>query len=73
MPDWSNFYYSFDVGTSTATQAGQMRQQMDEYIQQAKEAGQRAQYLWEQQVEEEKQLQEDKENYPLFFLKEGIV
>ena len=79
MPDWSNYFFSYDAGVSTSggyitpTQLQQLQQQWEEYQQRQAEQHQRAQYLWEQRTEKEKQLQEDKENYPLFFLKEGIV
>ncbi len=77
MPDYNNYYFSYDVGTSsgvslTAT-ATKLQQQFEYYQQRQVEQQQQAQHLWEQQMEEERQLQEDKVKYPLFFLKDGIV
>ena len=82
MPDWSNFYFSYDVGTSTsagwsvnvtAIQVEQLHQAYQQKLEQE-------QRIWERQWEEKKeeaakrkQIAEDKVKYPLFFLKEGIV
>lgn len=74
MPDWSNRYY--DIGTATSPNfyatippIPQVQQDYTEYIQECE----RQDHIIQQQIEKEKQLQEDKENYPLFFLKGGIV
>lgn len=77
MPDWTNYYFSYDTGTSFSSQtAAQIQQEFEEYQYQRV----REQQMWaehqelmdklDRQAEEEA---EDRQKYPLFFLKEGIV
>lgn len=74
-------YTSLDGWTTNISlSAAQIQQDYEEYRRECE----RKDRIWElqmqidqqqmeQQVEEEKQLIKDKEKYPLFFLKEGIV
>ena len=54
----------------------QLQQQCEEYAQEGERQDQIYELqmqMHEQQMEEERQLIKDKERYPLFFLKEGIL
>lgn len=74
MPDWTIY---FTAGTSTSVPLGSItQQQYEDYQTECERQDQiyELQLLQEQtELEEERQLIKDKERYPLFFLKEGIV
>jgi len=84
MPDWINYYVSYTAGTSTSDEwinifvppISQVSQQYEEWKQEREcqdQIYELQMQMHEQQIEEERQLIKDKEKYPLFFLKEGIV
>ena len=77
MPDWT-----YDGGTTSAATeyiwsfSSTAQQMYDEWKQECIRQDQvyeQQMQMMEQQIEEERQLIKDKEKYPLFFLKEGIV
>lgn len=73
MPDWENYYFSYDAaGTSGhvyQSTATQIQQSYENYCQALEQQNDMIEQMWR----EEEQRREDKINYPLFFLKEGIV
>ena len=89
MPDWIGYinndpitYRGIDISPTPiiAITETQMLEQYEEYRREQERADHIYQQEWEAQhrqamkeLEQEKQLQEDKENYPLLFRKEGIV
>ena len=84
MPDWTNYFSGYAAGTSASDEwitlptpyASQLQQEFQEYQRECERQDQiyELQLLQEQaELEEERQLIKDKEKYPLFFLKEGIV
>ena len=64
MPDWTYEWINI-----TPTQDAEFRVECER----EDRAYQLQMQAFEQQMEEERQLIEDKRKYPLFFLKEGIV
>ena len=86
MPDWTNFFSDYAAGTSTSDgwinisvpSVTQFQEEMNyaEFQRECEQQNQiyELQLLQEQaELEEERQLIKDKERYPLFFLKGGIV
>ena len=84
MPDWTNSFIGFTVETSTSDgwvnisipSTSQIQQDYKEFQREYERQDQlyELQLLQEQvDLEEERQLIKDKERYPLFFLKDGIV
>ena len=83
MPDWTNYYGSYDIGTSTSSEfsvriptAAQMQQELEQYQRECERQDriyEMQMQMWEEEMEKERQLIKDKERYPLFFLKEGII
>ena len=79
MPNWTNYFWTstsdgwINIPVPSVTQ---IQQDYEEYQRECELQDQvyelQMQSL-EQQMEEERQLIKDKEKYPLFFLKEGIV
>ena len=82
MPNWTNFYGSYDTGTSTSSEfsfrvptAARMQQELEEYQRERKRKDLMMEQMWleeTERIEEERQLIKDKERYPLFFWKENI-
>ena len=70
MPDWINYFGGYTAGTSTSYEGYEEYQRERERQDCVNE---QQMQMFEQQMEEERQLIKDKERYPLFFLKEGIV
>ena len=74
MPDWTNYYagYITEIFVSSdpyITLPPNFEQHYEEYRREREKHDQ----IYDLQMEEERQLIKDKEKYPLFFLKEGIV
>ena len=68
MPDWVNYTFSYYVDTSANREPFYTSLTPLTYFQ-----IQKVYEEYQHDMAEEKQLQEDKEKYPLLFLKEGIV
>ena len=90
MPDWINYSFNYQIGTSTDIGPSyvspapltetQIQEQYEEFLHEQERSDLIYEQMWEGQrerevkkLEQERRLQEDKENYPLLFLKEGIV
>ena len=84
MPDWTSYFSGYAAGTSTSDGwinrfidlDAELQQEFEAYQQERKRKDLIMEQEWQDakmQVEKERQLIEDKERYPLFFLKEGIV
>lgn len=84
MPDFDS-WVTLGIDWRCAQESGsfaftQMQQEYEEYRREClhqdtmyEQQMQMHEQQYEQQMEEERQLIKDKEKYPLFFLKEGIV
>jgi len=71
MPDWTNYYASYATGTSTWIQ-----QDYEEYQRKREQQDLMMEQMWQEEqerIDKMDELRRDKEKYPLFFLKEGIV
>ena len=88
MPDWIDYTYYRGTSTNiepfytslTPLTDEQIQAQYEEYQREQEQNLRSVERMWvehqqrmEKEFKQEKQLQEDKENYPLLFLKEGIV
>ena len=83
MPDWTNYFTGYTAGNSTGTEfsvriptAAQMQQELEQYQRECERQDriyEMQMQMWEEEMEKERQLIKDKERYPLFFWKEGIV
>ena len=77
MPNYSCYYDGITGGSdwdsSTYYTASQAQQQYGQGIDLMQELWEEHQQMIDQQEKQAEELRKDKVNYPLFFLKEGIV